>query len=127
MSESGALELQICRQCSQVQYPVREVCRHCLGGELDRQVVDGAGELLSWCRLHASLEPYFQQNLPWVVVSVRLQSGPVVLAHWAGAEPAIGQAVDVHMVSDPEGRRVLAAIPGGSDPRAAGALFGAQP
>jgi len=127
MNAATQLELQVCRQCARVQYPVREVCRDCLSGELEFQPVDGGGELLSWCRLHASLEPLFQQRLPWIVVSVRLQSGPVVLAHWAGAEPVIGQAVDVHGVSDPEGRQVLAAIPQGSDPGAAGALFSSQP
>lgn len=109
MNEAGPLELQVCGNCAVVQYPDREVCRNCLSGELEWQVVDGAGELLSWTRLHASLEPWFQQRLPWIVVSVRLRCGPVVLAHWSGDEPVIGQATVVHMTSDHKGREVLAA------------------
>lgn len=126
MSETGPLELQVCRQCARVQYPLREVCRDCLSGELEWQAVDSTGELLSWTRLHASLEPMFRERLPWIVVAVQLNVGPVVLAHWAGAEPAIGQAVTVQAIRDPAGRQVLAASPGGSEPGAADMLFGAK-
>lgn len=109
MNDARPLELQVCRQCAKVQYPAREVCHDCLGSELEWQAVDGTGELLSWCRLHASLEPWFQQRLPWIIVSVRLHTGPVVLAHWSGDEPVIGQAVGVHWTGDHEGREVLTA------------------
>lgn len=126
MSAASPLELQVCRQCARVQYPVREVCRDCLSGELEWQLVDNSGEVLSWTRLHASLEPMFRERLPWIVVAVQLNAGPVVLAHWAGAEPAIGQAVTVQAIRDPAGRQVLAASPGGSEPDATAMLFGAN-
>ena len=113
-----------CAACGRAQYPDREVCGQCLGGELGPQVVDGAGELLSWTRLHASLEPVFRDRLPWLVASVRLRAGPVVLAHWAGAEPVIGQPVQVAMLRDPADREVLVAIAAGGEWPDAAAVFG---
>ena len=97
MTTTRPLELQVCRQCKAVQYPVREVCRNCLGAELITEPVDDRGSVLSWTRLHASLEPEFRDRLPLLVASIHLDAGPVVLARWNGSEPAIGQPATVAM------------------------------
>ena len=115
MTTRGKLELLVCADCGKAQYPDREVCADCLGGTLARETIDDGGELLSWTRLHASLETMFQQALPRVVVSVRLRAGPVVLAHWVGDEPQTGQPVRVAMTDDPAGRRVLVALEADAD------------
>jgi uncharacterized OB-fold protein len=123
MSAAHALLLQVCRNCGQVQYPDREVCGRCLGAHLERRTVDSTGEILGWTRLHASLEALFRPHLPWLVASVRLQAGPVVIVHWAGTEPAVGQAVQVGMLRDPADRSVLVAVPAGDTLPAASDLF----
>ncbi|MDJ0926883.1 MAG: OB-fold domain-containing protein [Gammaproteobacteria bacterium] len=123
MTKIGNLQLLVCDDCGKVQYPDREICADCLGGTLTRKTIDNGGELLSWTRLHASLEPMFQQALPWLIASVRLSSGPVVVAHWVGAEPTMGQAVQVVMVDDPQDRKVLVALDADADEKAAGQLF----
>ena len=124
MIHPAPLELLVCDDCGKAQYPDREICADCFGGELSCQSVDGSGELLSWTRLHASLEPMFQDRLPWLIASVRLQAGLSLLVHWAGDEPQIGQAVKVVMIDDPAGRRVLVGQPAGADLAAVNSLFG---
>lgn len=99
MTAQGPLVLQVCEQCGTVQYPAREVCRNCLGGELTPGPVDGGGTVVSWCRLHASLEAEFRDRLPMLVASIRLTTGPVVLAHWTGSEPSAGEPAKVSMSS----------------------------
>jgi uncharacterized OB-fold protein len=123
VSGTQSLELQVCSSCGAVQYPRHEVCRECLNGELEQRTVNGAGSVLSWTRLHVSLEPEFRNRVPWCVVSVHLAVGPVVIAHWAGEEPRIGQAVRIATIQDPADRYVLVAMPAESDVAIAGALF----
>lgn len=77
---SGELVLQQCANCSAVQYPPREVCSTCLSDQLEWQSQSTLGQVLSVSQLHHSLEPVFQENLPWTLASVKLQCGPVVLA-----------------------------------------------
>lgn len=76
----GELTLQQCSACQTVQYPPRELCRHCLGTQLYWSAVSRGGDLLAYSELQHSLEPFFQEQLPWRLASVKLDCGPVVLA-----------------------------------------------
>ena len=42
----GRFELQVCKDCSAVQYPPREACQQCLSIRLDWKPQSQAGELL---------------------------------------------------------------------------------
>ncbi len=93
-SRNGGLVLQHCTGCGEIQYPPRELCKECLGVDLDWKNTDSSGVVVSASDLHSSLEPYYQQSLPWKLASVKLDCGPVVLAHNIdGAVP--GEKVDV--------------------------------
>lgn len=115
MSADRKLVLPVCPDCGTVQYPRGEVCRHCLGGPLEEQPVADSGVLLGWSRLHASLEPEFNERLPWTIASVRLDAGPTAIAHWVGGDSSVGQPVKVTAVDDFAGRRVLVARPADAD------------
>jgi len=78
--QEDALVLQQCECCNQVQYPPREVCRHCLSDQLDWQAVDNNGVLLVSNALFSSIEPYYQSAIPFQLASIKLDCGPVVLA-----------------------------------------------
>ena len=125
MTAAPGLQLQVCQSCGWVQYPNRQVCRECLDGELERQPVDDAGRMVSWTPLHASLDPWFAAQLPWPVASVKLNCGPVVLAHLIGEQPHVGQQLRVSCLQDPEGREVLVAFPSGDEVPDRGRVFGA--
>jgi uncharacterized OB-fold protein len=115
-ADSGQLLLPRCRNCSTVQYPPREICRSCLGADLEWAEIPGDGAVLSWTRLQASVEPFFQSRLPWLIVLVKLDCGPILFAHLAGAAAATGMRVIVHNRRDVHGNGILIAAPAGADP-----------
>ncbi len=108
----GQLVLPRCRDCEAVQYPLREICGNCLGDNLEWGPVPAGGKLISWTRLHASVEPFFREHLPWPVGSVKLDCGPVVIAHLAVATPVTGMPVNVLPFLDGNGAPVLVILPG---------------
>ena len=103
----GQLVLPRCRDCETVQYPLREICGNCLGDNLEWAPVPAEGKLVSWTRLHASVEPFFREHLPWPVGSVKLDCGPVVIAHLSVPAPAVGMAVRVLPHLDANGLPVM--------------------
>ncbi|WP_299772176.1 zinc ribbon domain-containing protein [uncultured Pseudoteredinibacter sp.] len=80
-AEQGELRLQQCLSCQQFVYPPREVCGHCLSGELSWEACPAEGQVLARVDLHNSFEPFYAEQLPWVLLSVKLDAGPVVYAH----------------------------------------------
>ncbi len=105
---ASGLQLPVCTECGRVSYPSRELCGHCLADALVWQAVDPGGVLQSCSILHYSLEPFYAQQLPWPIASVRLDCGPVVLAHLQpGLEP--GTRVSVCIRGDSDDNRYLIA------------------
>ncbi len=78
---SATISLQRCNDCARPQYPMRELCGHCLSPNISMTNVDAHGTLLSWTRLHASMEPYFHDQLPCLVGEVRLVGDVMIMAH----------------------------------------------
>lgn len=105
-AKAGELRLQICLRCGQAQYPPREVCGRCLSDDLEWKAMDGAAKVLGKTRLHASLEPWFQDRLPVDVALVQLDIGPIVYA-FAGKGAEIGVRVTVEARIDEAGQAVL--------------------
>jgi NAD(P)-dependent dehydrogenase (short-subunit alcohol dehydrogenase family)/uncharacterized OB-fold protein len=107
----GRLELQTCRDCGTVQYPPREACRVCLSQRLEWKPQNGAGELLSEATLHHSNELFYRERKPWRLGMVRLDCGPVVVAHLHG--DCVGPPSRVRVLAniDRAGQAALVAIP----------------
>lgn len=106
---TGTLTLQCCGQCQQVNYPARELCGNCLADDLQWRPVATSGTVQSLVQLHYSLEPAFAAHLPWAVASVRLDCGPVVLAHLQPG-PGSGDPVTIRVIRDRDGNYMLAAL-----------------
>ena len=107
----GRFELQVCRDCGRVQYPPREACCACLSRRLDWRVQDGAGELLSETMLRHSFELFFRERMPWRLGMIRLDCGPVLVAHLHGDCSPAPARVRVRASLDRAGQAVLIAIP----------------
>lgn len=106
----GKLILQQCGVCQTVQYPPRELCCHCLGDELNWSAVSRGGDLLAYSELQHSLEPFFQELLPWRLASVKLDCGPVVLARLSASCPPGNRRLEVsHTIA--AGSSILQASP----------------
>ena len=82
-AEPGRLTLQVCGQCSTIQYPYREICRGCLSGDLKWQEVAGEGEIIASTGLYASSQQFFRDHSPWRIASIRLDAGISVIARLA--------------------------------------------
>ncbi len=107
----GRLELQVCRDCGTVQYPPREACRACLSQRIDWKAQDGGGELMSQTTLHHSHELFYRERMPWRLGVVKLDCGPVVVAHLHGDCAAAPSRVRVHANIDRAGQAALVAMP----------------
>lgn len=107
----GHLELQTCRDCRTVQYPPREACHVCLSQRLDWKPQNGGGELLSETTLHHSNELFYRERMPWRLGVVRLDCGPVVVAHLHGDCAPAPSRVRVLANIDRAGQAALVAIP----------------
>ena len=107
----GRLQLQVCRDCSAVQYPPREVCRVCLSQRLVWRVQDGRGELLTETVLRHAQELFFRERAPWRIGIVRLDVGVNVIAY---VHTSVGGApcrVRAEAALDRAGEAVLVAVP----------------
>ena len=106
----GELTLQQCNVCQTVQYPPRELCHCCLSDELNWSAVSRGGDLLAYSELQHSLEPFFQEQLPWRLASVKLDCGPVVLARLSASCPPGNRRLEVsHTIA--AGSSILQASP----------------
>ena len=104
-------ELQVCRECGTVQYPPREACYACLSHRLDWREQDGGGDLVSETVLRHSLELFFRERMPWRLGMIKLDCGPVVIAHLHGDCPPAPTRVRVRASLDRAGQAALIAIP----------------
>ena len=109
---AGRFELQRCARCGAWQYPPREACHVCLSLDLEWTVQTGLGRLISQTTLFHSHDRYFQDRLPWRIGLVRLDDGPVVLAHLQESVPSPPTAVRVMARLDRAGQAVLVAAAG---------------
>jgi len=109
---SGKLVLQHCEHCTEVQYPPREICRNCLSDNLHWRATSNSGTVLSAVELHRSLEPYFQARTPWMLGSVKLDCGQVVLLQLPTDCSSAGSRVVVTQVIDESGEAVMIASQG---------------
>jgi len=104
----GRFELQQCRECGTVQYPPREACQKCLSVRLDWKPQPPGGELIAQTVLHHSNDLFFRERLPWRLGLVKLDCGPMVVAHLHAA--AKGKVLARAML-DRAGQAVIVALP----------------
>jgi NAD(P)-dependent dehydrogenase (short-subunit alcohol dehydrogenase family)/uncharacterized OB-fold protein len=109
----GRFELQHCADCATVQYPPRSVCTACLSHRLEWRETGGAGELIAATVLHHSNELYYRERVPIQLGTVKLDAGPVALAH-LHRDCVAPSRVRVRAHLDKSGQAVLVALPEGT-------------
>jgi uncharacterized OB-fold protein len=78
---AGRLELQVCRPCGHVRYPISGICPRCLSPEFDWTPMSGRGEILSWVVFQRQYHPAWAAHVPYNVVLVQLDEGPRMLGN----------------------------------------------
>jgi NAD(P)-dependent dehydrogenase (short-subunit alcohol dehydrogenase family)/uncharacterized OB-fold protein len=106
----GRFALQVCLDCNTVIYPPRDACPSCLSPRLPFRDVARGGTLIAETTVRTSTEPYFRERAPWRVGTVKLDAGPVVVAHLHG-DAAEGERVRLELKLDKSGSAVAMALP----------------
>jgi uncharacterized OB-fold protein len=78
------LRLQHCGTCGHRWFPPGPACPACLSGTWTFEPVCGRGRIVAWTRFH---KQYFESmSPPYIVVSVQLEEGPLVIGNLLGDE-----------------------------------------
>jgi uncharacterized OB-fold protein len=76
----GRFELQRCTACSKFQHYPRPFCRACDSEDLAWMASSGYGDVVAAVRTHRTSRPERRGVLPFWVILVRLDDGPLLLA-----------------------------------------------
>jgi NAD(P)-dependent dehydrogenase (short-subunit alcohol dehydrogenase family)/uncharacterized OB-fold protein len=106
----GRFALQVCADCAIVVYPPRDTCPACLSARLPYRDVDRGGTLIAETTVRVSTDSYFRERMPWRVGTVKLDAGPVVVAHLHG-DAREGARVRLALKLDKSGAPVMLALP----------------
>ncbi|GIW07701.1 MAG: hypothetical protein KatS3mg060_2506 [Dehalococcoidia bacterium] len=90
-ARAGVLRLQRCAACRQLLFPPARRCPQCDGDALRWEDLRGRGRIWSWVVFRRQYFPAMPP--PYIVVRVRLDEGPLVIANLVGGEPAIDAPV----------------------------------
>jgi NAD(P)-dependent dehydrogenase (short-subunit alcohol dehydrogenase family)/uncharacterized OB-fold protein len=111
----GRFALQVCADCATAVYPPRDACPSCLSPRLPYREVDPRGRLVAETTVRTSTDPYFRERTPWRVGTVKLDVGPVVVAHLHGDVVEDGR-VRLALHLDRGGAPIFMAMPGADTP-----------
>jgi len=106
----GRFALQRCSDCGMVVYPPRDACPTCLSPRLPYREGDARGVLVAETTVRVSTDPYFRERLPWRVGTVKLDVGPVLVAHLHG-DLREGERARLELKLDKSGAPVVLAFP----------------
>jgi NAD(P)-dependent dehydrogenase (short-subunit alcohol dehydrogenase family)/uncharacterized OB-fold protein len=106
----GRFALQVCEDCKTVVYPPRDCCPSCLSARLPFRDVANGGVLVAETTVQVSSDPYFRERMPWRVGTVKLDVGPLVVAHLHG-DTQEGRRVRLALKLDKSGSAVAMALP----------------
>jgi NAD(P)-dependent dehydrogenase (short-subunit alcohol dehydrogenase family)/uncharacterized OB-fold protein len=106
----GRFALQVCEDCKTVIYPPRDCCPSCLSVRLPFRDVGRGGLLIAETTVQTSTDPYFRERTPWRVGTVKLDAGPLIVAHLHG-DTQEGCRVRLDLKLDKSGSAVAMALP----------------
>jgi NAD(P)-dependent dehydrogenase (short-subunit alcohol dehydrogenase family)/uncharacterized OB-fold protein len=106
----GRFALQVCVDCGTVLYPPRDACPSCLSSRLPFRDVDPRGVLVVETTVRASTALFFRERLPWRIGAVKLDAGPLIVAHLHG-DVAEGARVRLALELDRSGAPAMMALP----------------
>jgi uncharacterized OB-fold protein len=97
-TKAAELRLQHCRQCGAYLHPAGRFCPGCLGTELEWTPAAGTGVIAGRIFMHQVYYRAFAQDVPYNVVWVELDEGPMMTANVVDAvkeDIEVGRRVQV--------------------------------
>ncbi len=80
-ARQGKLAAKRCRDCAHVHFPPGPVCPECLSKNLEWFATSGRGTLFSWVAFHHPYWECVKPALPYNVVLVKLEEGPLIASN----------------------------------------------
>jgi uncharacterized protein len=100
----GRLVLQCCAACGRIRHYPRLLCDACYSDTVRWVTASGYGTVHSWTVAHHAFHPAFQDELPYVLLTVDLAEGVRALGRWRGDTPlALGLRVQGSFEARAEG------------------------
>ena len=84
-TRAGELRLQHCLDCGTWWHPPSEYCPGCLGEHYEWRAAAGTGRIWSRIFMHQVYFAGFKEDVPYNVVWVELDEGPMITASVTGA------------------------------------------
>jgi len=78
------LRVQRCGHCARLRFPASRYCSDCLSEDSEWVTLSGRGEIWSHCRFHRVYFKGFENEMPYTVVLVRLDEGPMLYSNMVG-------------------------------------------
>lgn len=76
-----------CRECAAITVPPQMVCGKCASPAMDIVELSGRGEIQTFTTVYVAAEGR-QDEVPYVIVLVRLDEGPWIMGDLIGIDPA---------------------------------------
>lgn len=103
-AREGRLLVQQCPSCGHRQWYPRALCTNC-GGEPEWLETAGRGTVHTYTVIRQQGIPAFKEELPYVVVMVQLEEGPLIFGSMPDTDPdsvSIGMPVEVYFAAAAE-------------------------
>ncbi|MCD6154078.1 MAG: Zn-ribbon domain-containing OB-fold protein [Syntrophobacterales bacterium] len=75
------LRMQKCVDCGEIWFPPTPVCPACLSHNHEWIKLSGKGKIWSWVFFHQLYFPSFSDEIPYNVVAVKLDEGPLMTSN----------------------------------------------
>ena len=75
------LRTQKCLDCGEIWFPPNPVCPKCLSHNHEWIKLGGKGKVWSWVIFHQRYFPSFSDEIPYNVVAVKLDEGPLITSN----------------------------------------------
>jgi uncharacterized protein len=76
----GGLVIQSCSACGKAFFYPRAFCPHCWSDRVENRQSKGKGRIVSYSLVHRPNDPAFNDEVPIVLVEVKLDEGAILLA-----------------------------------------------
>ena len=82
------LRLQRCADCGTVRFPPKLRCPACLSAAATWELMSGRGRVWSWIEMHQQYFAGFKDEVPYIVLWVELDEGPMIMTNLVDSDPA---------------------------------------
>jgi uncharacterized protein len=83
-AKAHKLVLQKCQDCGNIQHAPAGMCSNCLSENLEWITASGKGKVWSFNVFHQVYWPSFKESVPYNVVYVELEEGPMMISSLEG-------------------------------------------